>query len=83
MGYLRFTKDPDDPAKKTKTFTVINLNQDLLGRVFWHSPWRKYVFWVGGFMFDVNCLQEIVDFLRSETDKQRKLGNEQSLCAGR
>lgn len=45
----------------------------VLGKVAWHSPWRRYTFQpMPQTVFDAECLTTITTFLRIQTDDQKK-----------
>lgn len=74
MGFLQFTEIVDaNQEKKTKTWAIQNYARVFLGHVKWHSPWRKYVWYPAeDTIFDPECLEDIAERLRSETDKQKE-----------
>jgi hypothetical protein len=53
-------------GKKTKRWTIHNFKGELLGWVFFHAPWRNYVWQSAeGIIFDVKCTGIIQDFLNA------------------
>lgn len=64
------------PGALTQKWTVTphghGLYGDVLGRVFWHSPWRRYVFEPSRAIFDADCLTEMQVFLRERTYEQKE-----------
>ena len=70
--YISFTER--DPKPKTKVFTVESKNFCcLLGVVKWHTPWRRYCFFVeDGTFFDADCLRDIQDFINGLMLERRK-----------
>jgi hypothetical protein len=42
-----------------------------LGRVYWWSHWRRYIFEPRG-VFDETCLRQIADFLETQTKEHRE-----------
>jgi hypothetical protein len=69
FNYLRFEEQPN-PGRKTKCWTIVGITAGVvLGDVYFHVPWRKYVWRMGpGCIFDVGCTQEIIDFLTMHKD---------------
>lgn len=54
----------DNPGKRTKIWTVHNSNGELLAQVFFHAPWRNYVWSMApGVIFDIKCTDIVRDFL--------------------
>ena len=58
---------------KTDTWEVWSLSGGIhLGRVVWHTPWRKYCFFPAGkTLFDEGCLGILATFVEWETKKHR------------
>lgn len=74
MSYLKFNYVGDTKSKKTKIWSVIsNPNGHVIGKVFWYSPWRKYVFksYYDSIILDDLCLNVLRNFLAEETDKHK------------
>lgn len=69
--YLSF-QDVSSKKKVTKDFRV-NTKDGLilLGRIYWRSGWRRYVFEPVNSIFDSNCLKDVCSFL-DELMKARK-----------
>ena len=66
MGeYLAFIEVVSDG--KTKKFSVINKKaEEDIGGIYWHSPWRRYVFEAEAedeVIIDAECAKEIAMFL--------------------
>lgn len=76
--YLLFTEMAKQPNRKTKNWQVTAAaTHHLLGEVYYKPAWRKFIFAPYGMPvnlveFDAVCLQEIVDFLKAETNKLRQ-----------
>lgn len=50
--------------KKTDSWAVrANRGGEPLGTVQWYSPWRRYVFYPIGGLFDSRCLIDIASFI--------------------
>lgn len=59
INFLKYS-----PSGKTVVFQVKSKNDDFLGTISWHAPWRKYCFFCAtSTIFDNECLQEIAIFL--------------------
>jgi len=44
-----------------------------LGEVRWYAPWRRYAFYPRvNTLFDYKCLNELSEFLLSETNKRKE-----------
>lgn len=73
MSYLKFEELYPSKNRKTKLFRVVNLESQTLGMIGFSSAWRKYVFNPEreSPTFDAGCLQDIVDFLKDQTQKWR------------
>lgn len=62
-NYLTFEKVGS--TSKTDIYNVLNTKRYVLGIIKWYSPWRKYCFFAtSADIWDDNCLQEIVKFIR-------------------
>lgn len=59
--YLDFELVEQKP--KTLVYSIKSKDGDELARIEWHGAWRKYVFAIGGIIFDSKCLTDIVNFL--------------------
>lgn len=75
MSYLKFEEVPNF-GHKTKKWDVENAqNEAKLGIVFFLPQWRKYVFQTVAeypfVVFDAGCLQDIVNFLKEQTEQWR------------
>jgi hypothetical protein len=64
----------EEPKPKTKVWSVYSKStRTLLGQIFYHAPWRNYVFGpVARIIFDKNCMQEITDFIAKANAEQRR-----------
>lgn len=72
MAFLIFREVPN-PGHLTKRWLVDSAKTgDVLGYIEFRPGWRKYVWgMLNNAVFDVNCTQEIVDFLKAHaTDRQ-------------
>jgi len=74
MNFLNFEHQGSSPSGKTQMWHVTNKSGIFLGIIRWHAAWRKYVFEtavVGPFIFDHQCLTELAEFCKSQTDAHR------------
>jgi hypothetical protein len=73
MSYLKFEEVYPEKARKTKLYRVVNLEGQILGGISFSGAWRKYVFNPDSESptFDAGCLQDIVDFLKDQTQQWR------------
>jgi hypothetical protein len=71
MSHLMMREVPN-PGKKTKRWIITNDSGAELGSIFFHAPWRNYVWeMLPGSIFDVTCTQEVVTFLAEhKNDRQ-------------
>lgn len=70
--YLNF--EPEETKRKTKVWSVMNRDTgEYIGIVQWYSNWRQYCFEpFDSTVFAAGCLEEMVDFIKSEMAKRRK-----------
>ena len=67
--WLKFVRR-NDINRKTPLYDIVNSTGDNLGVIGFYPGWRKFVVeYRAGCKFDASCSQEIVDFLKSETEK--------------
>jgi hypothetical protein len=72
MGFLKFNDAGTSPSGRTKRWNVTSGEDSfVLGIIRWYAPWRKYVFDDGNSVFDANCLQEIADFVKTQTQEHK------------
>jgi hypothetical protein len=71
MSYLEFRENDPIAGRKTKTFSIYNKSGEFLGSVSFSGAWRKYIFNGTNSIFDAGCLQDIVDFLKDQTQQWR------------
>ena len=71
--WVQFTDERPSPSGKTKGWHVRTKDgRTLLGYVFWHAPWRKYVFApAADTIFEQDCLRDIADFVQFQTIEHR------------
>jgi hypothetical protein len=77
MAHLRF-EPVANPGNKTCRWIIVNVaaaqgsNAGQLGFIEYRPTWRKYVWGtLNNAIFDVNCTQEIVDFLWAHKDDRQ------------
>ncbi len=66
MSYIEFDQLPKEPRRRTFRWVIREKrNRQAIGLIYWHSPWRKYVFSPAGhnIIFDHGCLTEITQFI--------------------
>jgi len=66
--YLNIIEQPTE--RKTKVFYVYSKTESggrPLCEISFYPQWRKYVMKVGGIVFDVSCLEDIISHLKIET----------------
>lgn len=71
--YFRVIEAPPAPGRSTRKYDVVNIRQgSRLGGIFWHSPWRQFVFepqrgantiWSSG------CLEDIQNAIRRAKER--------------
>jgi len=74
--FLNFIEQSND-GRKTKLFYVYNKTQpgsNLLGIVKFKPTWRRYVYESGNADYDIDCMLEIVDFLKRLMDERDRNG---------
>lgn len=71
MKYLTISPDGASPSGKTLKWTVATKYGVLLGRIYWLTSWRQYVFApVADTEWSAGCLSDLVGFLESATRDQ-------------
>jgi len=77
MAHIKIEKVEE--KAKTSVFEVSsNHDGTVLGKIFWHGPWRQYVFEpmrLYGTVWSSDCLKELEGFLEVENAKHRALLN--------
>lgn len=67
QGYLTFSRMETPPKMVTGRWLVDNHGTPL-GEVRWFTHWRRYTFFPAqGTTFDAECLGQLADFCRKET----------------
>lgn len=71
--FLAFEVQPRKTTRTTDTVFVTNcLNNSFLGRIEWHSPFRKYCFYPAeNCIFDATCLVDICTKLVEMTEARK------------
>lgn len=65
--WIKFDEIPN-PKGKTKRWAIRTLDGETIGAVYWHSPWRKYIFHpLPGTIWEQDCLRDVASFLIEET----------------
>jgi len=58
---------------KTRVFTVVSKEEDMLGWIKWFGRWRKYVFFPEkDTVYECDCLEDIASFLKELMDDRKK-----------
>lgn len=62
-------------TRKTSKWDVLNKTTgEMLGVIYWYSPWRKYCFHAReDILFDTKCLNQISKFIESEMNHRKEL----------
>ena len=60
---------------KTKVFYVFAENNAVLGEIRWFGRWRQYSFFPNNSVFEKQCLQDIVDFLKELAEERKKMNS--------
>lgn len=76
MSFINFV-EMNDSSRKTKQFYIQNKANltDILGYISFYPQWRKYVFIPNKAIttiFDADCLSEIAEFCKIQTNEWRK-----------
>lgn len=58
---------------KTSIYGIYNKDNDFLGYIKWNTSWRRYSFFPDfDLVFDANCLQEIINFIKKLMEERKK-----------
>jgi hypothetical protein len=73
--FLDFDFECKTPSGKTSIWIVKSRNsRATLGGIMWSGAWRKYIFrTISDCDFDWNCLAEIIEFCKLETEKHKNI----------
>lgn len=72
MSYINFVDRGKSESGKTLRYEVTSKDGNILGRISWYSPWRRYVInTIFNAIFDSTCLKEISEFL-DKLNKEHK-----------
>lgn len=63
-----------DERPKTSIYSVLNIKSCInLGIIKWYGPWRQYCFFpTKETIFNIDCMQYIIDFIKELMEKRRK-----------
>jgi len=64
--FLHFIEEPTN--FKTKSWSVVNKNNFVLGQIKWYGPWRNYIFSTNAIILDTKCMNVIVRFIEEHKD---------------
>ena len=60
-------------ARVTKVWKASSASGTFLGWVKWWAHWRRYCFFPGpDLLFDANCLWDIADFVKQQTEFRKE-----------
>lgn len=69
--YIKFVLSEKKP--KTEVYIVMTHDNDYLGEIKWHGPWRQYCFYpYQGTIFNTGCMQYIIDFIKELMEARKK-----------
>lgn len=73
--WIKFVESTVKDGRKTKVWAVWTKDgQNLLGRIGWYSPWRRYAFVpseISQVIMEQDCLRQIADFIESGTEVRK------------
>jgi hypothetical protein len=74
MSWILFKEAGFSPSGKTRTWDVLPTDGGLIiGRIYWYSKWRKYVFApLDNAVFEEDCLRDIASFCESATKQHKR-----------
>ena len=73
MVKSKFIDILQDKSEKDKlVFDVVNKNDEVLGTIYYHSKWRKFVFDCESAFFDDECLNVISGYLSWLTNTKKR-----------
>lgn len=62
-----------DRTPKTNKYNVVDMEDVVMGEIFWFWKWRQYVFDPkAGFVWSRGCLEQVQEFLQRMTLEQRE-----------
>jgi len=65
MKYVELKYDKENSSENDSVYIIVDKYDDELGRVYYYSKWRKYVFEPHESTFyDWKCLNEISDLIK-------------------
>lgn len=71
--WIRFEFYGNTASGKTGLWDVVDSGDNIIGRVRWHGPWRKYVFAPETLtIWEENCLETVSKFLEAQTLDHRE-----------
>lgn len=67
--YIHFEKVAE--TQKTSSWICRNNRSNAdLGMIKWYSPWRQYCLITSGAIFNLSCLNDIIDFIKQLMDER-------------
>lgn len=57
---------------ETKVYEVLTKDEEFLGIIKWHGPWRKYIFFPDDkTMYDSNCMRMLAGFIDDMMEERK------------
>jgi len=70
--YVYFEVAEEKP--RTNVYNVISKSEGIvLGIIYWHAPWRQYIFEAyAGMLWSRGCLKQVINFIQKLMDERKK-----------
>lgn len=69
-SYVNFIQDKDETQELV--FDVENKSGEHLGRIYYYSKWRKFIFASDSCFYDSDCMNQIGSYLLWLTDTKKR-----------
>ena len=69
-SYVKFIQDKDETEELV--FDVENKSGERLGKIYYYSKWRKFIFDSESCFYDSDCLEEIGAYVLWLTETKKK-----------
>lgn len=70
--WIKFVFMGHTASGKTGMWTITDVGDNVLGKIKWHGPWRKYCFYPDpDTIWEENCLDTVATFIKEQTWVQR------------